>query len=96
MKKQPVVLTTLYCLAVIACIFLTFDYAGDVDMIWLLVLIVLTLPWSAVSFVFMWSLAHGAGLGCFTIMYIAFAIINARWIYCRYSVPCGKPDDGAS
>jgi hypothetical protein len=63
MRKLPVTIPSLYSLAVLACIPLAFDYAGDVDTPWLLVLIVLTLPWSILSVVFMWALIHGAGLG---------------------------------
>lgn len=70
-----------YLLAVIGCMLLAFDYAGAVDPGWVLVLICLTLPWSIVSFIFMWSLFHGAGLGFFTVMYLTFAGINAFILY---------------
>lgn len=78
-------LPTVYMIAVISCIPLAFDYIGRVDSTWLLVLIVLTLPWSLVSLIFAWSLFHGAGLEFFTVMYVVFGVINATLMYliCR-------------
>jgi hypothetical protein len=70
-----------YLLAVIGCVLLAFDYTGRIDSGWVVVLICLTLPWSIVSFIFMWSLFHGAGLGFFTVMYLLFAGINAFILY---------------
>jgi hypothetical protein len=46
-----------------------------------MVLIALTLPWSIVSVLFAWALIHGAGLEMFTIIYLAFAGINAYIMY---------------
>ena len=54
---------------------------GDND--WLILLIVLTLPWSAVSLVFMWSLMHGASLGFFWVLYLGGGAVNAFMFY-RY------------
>jgi hypothetical protein len=80
-SKLPLIIPALYLLAVIACILLAFDFKGDINLDWTLVLIGLTLPWSIVSIIFMWALIHGAGLGFFTVMYLAFAGINALILY---------------
>ena len=79
LKSQTfgVLLPTVYMIVVISCIPLAFDYIGRIDTTWLLVLIVLTLPWSLVSVLFAWSLFHGAGLEFFTVMYVVFGVINA-------------------
>jgi hypothetical protein len=95
-RKAPVIIPSLYLLAVLGCIPLAFDYAGDVDMTWLLVLIVLTLPWSVVSVVFMWALIHGAGLEFFTFMYLAFAAVNVYGLYRLCSAPRGRAGNDAA
>ena len=66
-----------YFVAVLILIFLAFDFDGDVRLVWLLLLLASTLPWSVVSLLFAWSLFHGAGLETFAVMYAAFAFINA-------------------
>ena len=66
-----------YILAVVICIVMAFDFDGSIHFEWTLVLIALTLPWSIVSVFFAWALIHGAGLETFTIIYIAFAGVNA-------------------
>ncbi len=95
MRRLPAIVTTHYCLIVLACISLAFDYAGAVNMTWLLVLIVLTLPWSLVSILFAWALIHGAGLGFFTLMYSVFAVINAIILYRITSAFRGRAEDAA-
>jgi len=72
-------------LAVVVCIFLAFDFAGDINLAWTFALIGLTLPWSLVSIPFGWALIHGAGLGFFTFMYLAFAGLNSFIFYRLYS-----------
>src|SRR5262245_35335953 len=84
--KFPLVVIPIYLLAVVACIFLAFDYAGAINFGWTVALIGLTLPWSLVSIVFAWALIHGAGLGFFTFMYLAFAGLNSFIFYRRYSL----------
>jgi len=64
-------------------------------MVWLLVLIVLTLPWSLISVVFVWALIHGAGLWYFTLMYLAFAGINGYILYRVTSALGGRAEDAA-
>lgn len=96
MRKLPVIIPSLYALAVLGCIPLAFDYAGDVDTTWLLVLVALTLPWSLVSVVFMWALIHGAGLEFFTFMYLAFAAVNAYILYRLCSASRRRADNGAA
>jgi hypothetical protein len=71
------ILPAIYLIAVIVCIGLAFDYSGQIDSDWILVLLGLTLPWSIVSVLFMWALFHGAGLEFFTVVYLLFAGINA-------------------
>ena len=75
------IVPALYMLAVIVCILLAFDFTGRVHSEWTLVVIGLTLPWSIISVFFMWALVHGAGLELFTVMYLAFAGINAFILY---------------
>ena len=81
MRRLPAIVTTHYCLIVLACISLAFDYAGAVDVLWLVGLMALTLPWSLVSLWFAWELLHGAGLWLFTLMYLVFAGVNAVILY---------------
>lgn len=83
--KLPFIVITIYLLAVIVCIFLAFDFAGQINLNWTLVLIALTLPWSIVSIIFAWSLIHGAGLEFFTFMYLLFAGLNSLIFYKLYS-----------
>lgn len=71
----------IYLTLVIICVFLAFDYKGSLNIEWWLILFALTLPWSLISIIFMWALIHGAGLGFFTVMYLAFALSNAFLIY---------------
>lgn len=74
----------IYLIAVFTCLSLTFDFKGSVDMDWLKGLLILTLPWSVVSFIFLWAISHGAGLIFFAFMYLAFAWLNcmAFYIFC--------------
>jgi hypothetical protein len=83
--KLPLVAIAIYLLAVVVCIFLAFDFAGAINFNWTLALIVLTLPWSLVSIVFAWALIHGAGLGLFAFIYLAFAGLNSFIFYRLYS-----------
>jgi len=75
--KLPLVIIAIYLIAVIACIFLAFDFAGAINLNWTLVLIGLTLPWSLVSIVFVWSLIHGAGWNSLP-AYICFLRVSIR------------------
>jgi hypothetical protein len=84
-RVLPLVVVIVYVLAVIACIVQAFDFAGSINLNWTLVLIGLTLPWSLVSIVFVWSLIHGAGLEFFTGMYLVFSAINSLIFYWLYS-----------
>ena len=79
--RYTTVIIALYLLAVAGCIFFAFDFNGRIDPRWTLILIALTLPWSVVSFMFSWALIHGAGLGCFSVMYLVFAVMNAGLFY---------------
>jgi hypothetical protein len=84
--KLPLAAMAVYLLAVGACIFLAFDFDGAINTNWTIVLIGITLPWSLISIVFAWALIHGAGLGFFTFMYLAFASLNAYMFYRLYSL----------
>src|SRR5829696_1059776 len=68
----------LYLIVVLICLLIAFDFQGSMrsSTAWL-VAVGLTLPWSIVSVLFMWALFHGAGLEFFTVIYMAFALINA-------------------
>ncbi|HEX8250251.1 MAG TPA: hypothetical protein VF599_18910 [Pyrinomonadaceae bacterium] len=81
----------IYLIAVIACIYLAFNFKGSINSEWTMVLMALTLPWSIISVVFMWALVHGAGLGFFAVMYFSFAIINSFFIYKLFGAP--QPDE---
>jgi quercetin dioxygenase-like cupin family protein len=79
---KPMLATAIlaYCAAVVLCAVRVLGY-GDND--WLLPLIALTLPWSLVSVVFLWSLIHGASPGFFGLLYLAGGAANAFLLY-RY------------
>jgi len=83
--KLPFVVIAIYLLAVVVCVFQAFDFAGAINENWTLVLIALTLPWSAVSVIFAWALIHGAGLEFFSFMYLLFAGLNSLIFYKLYS-----------
>ncbi len=75
--RRQVVIPIAYFLAVLILLLVAFDFDGSMrsSEAWL-VAVVLTLPWSFVSVIFMWALFHGAGLEFFTLMYLSFALIN--------------------
>src|SRR5262245_23977752 len=75
--KFHLLISIAYFLIVAVCIVLAFDFKGAIDFEWTLVLIAVTVPWSLISVFFAWALIHGAGLEMFTIIYLAFAGINA-------------------
>ncbi len=72
---------TIYLVITVICIFFTFDFEGRTNMIGWLILLILTLPWSLVSILFLWAIIHGAGLEFFAGMYLVFAIVNALLFY---------------
>ena len=58
----------LYGASVLYCATLVLVFRdGD----WLLPLVALTLPWSLLTVIFMWSLSHGADLWFFWLLYVA-------------------------
>ncbi len=76
--------STIYLAAVAACIFLAFDFEGQIHAGWTLVLIFLTLPASSISILFAWALIHGAALVFFALVYMASAGLNvlvANWLF---------------
>ncbi len=79
--KKQYIIPAIYLLLTVICILLAFDYEGNVNIGWWLTLCGLTLPWSLASIVFIWALTHGAALEFFTVMYLAFALINVFIIY---------------
>jgi len=85
--KRHIVIPVVYFLIVLVCLLIAFDFDGRIrsDAAWL-VAVVLTLPWSLVSVIFMWALIHGAGLEFFTVMYLTFAATNAYLLY-RMALP---------
>ena len=82
--KLPFVLIAAYLLAVFLSILKAFNFAGAIDIDWTLVVAGLTLPWSLVSIIFVWSLIHGAGLNFFASMYMVFAGLNSLIFYKCY------------
>ena len=68
------VLPFIYGAIVLGCLLIAFDFDGRMrsSAAWL-VAVILTLPWSMVSVLFLWALFHGAGLEFFTVMYLGFA-----------------------
>ena len=85
--KRHIVISVVYILIVLICLLIAFDYDGRMrsDAAWL-VAVVLTLPLSLVSIIFMWALFHGAGLEFFTVMYLSFAAVNAYALH-RMALP---------
>ena len=76
-------LTTAILIYVVAVVVCTVRVLGYSDSDWLLILIVLTLPWSLLSVVFIWSLIHGASLVLFWAIYLGGGALNA-FIFHRY------------
>src|SRR5262245_12138901 len=79
-SKFHLIIPGVYLLAVVVCVVLSFDYKGSISN-WTWVLILLTLPWSSVTFFFMWALIHGAGLEYFTLVYLAFGGLNSFLLF---------------
>ena len=79
-KAVLAVTAMVYLAAVIFCAVRVLGYD---DTEWLLILVALTLPWSLVSVVFIWSLIHGASLGLFWFIYLGAGATNAFLFY-RY------------
>jgi hypothetical protein len=79
---KPVLTTMLvtYMAAVILC---TVSVAGYDNSDWLLVLLALTLPWSVVAVIFVWSLIHGASPVLFWLVFLGGGMANALLSY-RY------------
>jgi hypothetical protein len=75
--KLPLATIVVYLFAVVACIFLAFDFDGAINTNWTIVLIGLTLPWSLISIVFAWALIHGPALGFYTTKGVAAEPLNA-------------------
>lgn len=75
--KGPLIFAIIYLVAIVVCIFLAFDFDGRTNSDAWLVLVVLTLPWSLVSVLFMWAIMHGAGLELFATMYFIFGLGNS-------------------
>ena len=67
-----------------AVLFCTVRVVGYTDGDWLLVLVALTLPWSVISLVFIWSLIHGASLWFFWLVFLTGGAGNAFLVY-RYA-----------
>ena len=67
----------IYVVAVLICLLIAFDFDGRMrsSTAWLIA-VVLTLPWSLFSVLFIWALIHGAGLELFTGLYLLFALLN--------------------
>jgi hypothetical protein len=80
LSKAQLTVSAIYLLAVFGCTPMAFDFSGRIDMVWTLVLIVLTLPCSLVSILFAWGLIHGAGLEFFTLLYSTLAVLNVLWV----------------
>jgi hypothetical protein len=74
--RTQLTLLAIYISGVILCVALAFDFQGAINASWMLALIVLTLPWSIISLLFVWPLIHGAGLEYFTMFYLACAGLN--------------------
>ena len=71
----------MYGATVLSC---TARVVGYADGDWLLVLVALTLPWSVISLVFIWSLIHGASLWLFWLVFLGGGAANAFLVY-RYA-----------
>jgi hypothetical protein len=76
-------LTTMVLIYAGAVLLLTIRVLGYSDSDWLLLLIALTLPWSLVCVVFLWSLIHGASLWLFWLVFLGGGAANAFFSY-RY------------
>lgn len=81
MKNAGTTLAIVYLAVVVALTFAAFDFAaydfaGDVRIPWVLALMAATLPFSALAWFGLYSLVHGAGLGCFAFYFLICAGLN--------------------
>ena len=80
MRRWLVPIVVIYSGAVLVLTIRGLAYSdGDA----LLILIALTLPWSLVCVVFLWSLIHGASVWLFWLVFLAGGAVNSFALY-RY------------
>jgi hypothetical protein len=70
LKNRGPTLAVAYLVAVLALTFAAFDLRGDIRPVWTLALMAATLPFSAVAWLGLYSLVHGAGLTCFAFYFL--------------------------
>lgn len=80
MFKARFVISTIYLIAVVVCVFMAFDFRGAINDVWTLILFLLTLPGSFLTVPFLWALFHGAGLEFFAFIYFMSAILNVLFV----------------
>ncbi len=80
MNRLEAAALTLYAATVLLCTILVVGY-GDGN--FLGALVGLTLPWSLISIAFIWSLAHGASLWLFWLIYLGGGAVNVYLLH-RY------------
>jgi uncharacterized membrane protein YfbV (UPF0208 family) len=76
LKNLGPTLAVAYLVAVLALTFAAFDLRGDIRPVWTLALMAATLPFSAVAWLGLYSLVHGAGLTCFAFYFLICAGVN--------------------
>ena len=76
MKNIGTTLAVVYLAVVVALTFAAFDFAGDIRLPWVFVLMAATLPFSALAWIALYSLVHGAGLSCFAFYFLICAGLN--------------------
>lgn len=92
-SKWSFVAAVVYFVSVVVTIFLAFDFDGYTNMTAWAILTLLTLPWSVVSILFLWTISHGAGLEVFALMYGAFGLVNALLLYLLFRTLKFKAED---
>ena len=80
-NKWSFIAAGLYFVGVVVAIASAFDFEGRTNTTAWEIVMVLTIPLSAVSFLFLWAISHGAGLEYFAAMYGIFGLINAWLLY---------------
>ena len=67
----------IYLAVVVICAVLAFKSGALLDLSWLLIVICVTLPWGALSWVFVWALIHDNTHYFAMAMHITWGILNA-------------------
>jgi len=75
--RGPKITVTAYLTVVAILLILSFDSPSAILEPWIWLLMLITLPGSAIALPFSWSLAHEAGMAFFALLFAGSAVFNS-------------------